>query len=101
MTRYLTRKTERQSPHAIVRQLYRMREEKRITRMQLAVVIGWDDETLGRRERGDVSPTLQELEDWSAALGCHVHLALMQPAGRYRMAYDDHGVAFPAEEEVH
>lgn len=50
--------------------LRKLRRQRKISQEALAAKAGCDISTLGRTERGEVSPTLRMMERFAKALGC-------------------------------
>lgn len=63
------RKSDKESRFAVIRTLRGLREQRGIDRVELAEIMGYHPQMLGRWERGEGTPSVQRLHDWCDALG--------------------------------
>ena len=89
-----TRRTTKLSRIKVIQELWRIREERSISRKVLARIAGYHTGMIQRYEKGDAVPSLLKLIDWCDALGCE--LTVVQ---KREPVFDDARPDY--EEEIH
>lgn len=59
--------------------LRQIREDRNLSRLELAVLSNTSEATIVRAERGDISPKLSSLHAWAHALECTVTDLIGEP----------------------